>query len=71
MARNIANSLDFLVRNTFISLDKNNKIFTEILTFSRFEVHPINWAKEEPRNMTEALYEGMVGYAVYNRTGSL
>ena len=39
---------------------------------SGFDVHPINWAKEEPKEMNEAVMgEGTVGYAVFNRSSGL
>jgi hypothetical protein len=41
---------------------------------SGFDVHPINWAREEPREMSEAwAMDGgtSVGYAVFNRTNGV
>ncbi len=77
--RNIANGLDFLMRNTNITVTKLNKITTEILSnpifpnflalsINNFDVHPINWAREEPKSMSQAGNE--VGYAVFNRLTS-
>jgi hypothetical protein len=37
---------------------------------SGFSVHPINYAKEEPKDMYEALIENCVGYAVLDRKTS-